>query len=38
MNISVHKTILRVLDEVGIGTSKLRLKGQFKGGRSGETV
>jgi hypothetical protein len=38
MNLSVHKTMLRVLDEVGIDNSKLRLKGQYKSGRSGEVV
>lgn len=38
MNLSVHKSMLRVLDEVGIDNSKLRLKGPFKSGRSGEVV
>jgi len=38
MNLSVHKSILRVLDEVGIDNSKLRLKGPYKSGRSGEVV
>lgn len=38
MNLSVHKSILRALDEVGINVSNLRLKREFKGGRSGETV
>lgn len=38
MNLSVHKSILHVLDEQGIDISKLRLKRDFKGGRSGEVV
>ena len=38
MNLSVHQSILRGLDEVGIEGSKLRLKGQYKSGRSGEVV
>jgi hypothetical protein len=33
MNLSVHKSMLRALDQEGIDSSKLRLKGEFKGGR-----
>ncbi len=38
MSFSVHKTILRALDQSGIDVSKLRLKQTFKGGRKGDEV
>ncbi len=38
MSLSVHKTILRALDSVGIDITKLRLKRDFKGGRRDEVV
>ena len=38
MSFAAHKSILRALDKTGIDTSQLRLKQQFKGGRTTETV
>jgi len=38
LSLSVHKTILRSLDHVGIDSSKLRIKQSFKGGRRGEDL
>lgn len=38
MSLSVHKSIIHVLDASGIDVSKLRLKQTFKGGRTRETV
>jgi len=38
MNLSVHKSLLRALDQAGIDSSKLRLKAEFKGGRRHENV
>ena len=38
MSLSAHKTILRALDLIGIDSSKLRIKQNFKGGRQGEDV
>ncbi len=38
MSLSVHKSLLRALDNSGIDISKLRLKRDFKGGRRGDTV
>lgn len=38
MSLSVHKSLLRALDESGIDVSKLRLKRDFKGGRRGEEI
>jgi hypothetical protein len=38
MNLSVHKSMLRALDQEGIDSSKLRLKGEFKGGRRQDTI
>lgn len=38
MSLSVHKSVLRVLDTQGIDTSKLRIKQSFTGGRKGEDL
>jgi hypothetical protein len=38
MSLSVHKSILRSLDQAGIDTSKLRIKEKFTGGRKGEDI
>jgi hypothetical protein len=38
MSLSVHKSILRSLDQEGIDISKLRLKEKFTGGRKGEDI
>lgn len=38
MNLAVHKTLIRSLDEKGIDITKLRLKQDFKGGRRDENV
>jgi len=38
MSLTVHKTMLRSLDMAGIDVSKLRLKGDFKAGRRGESI
>lgn len=38
MSLTVHKTLIRSLDTVGIDVSKLRLKGEFKNGRRGEKI
>jgi hypothetical protein len=38
LSISVHKTILRSLDQSGIDVSKLLIKQSLKGGRRGEDV
>jgi hypothetical protein len=38
MGLSTHKSLLRALDSVGIDSSKLRPKQDFKGGRKGELV
>jgi hypothetical protein len=38
MSLSVHKSILRALDQSGIEVSKLRFKEKFTGGRRGEDI
>lgn len=38
MNLSIHKTIFRALDNTGIDVSKLRIKEKFSGGRKGEDI
>ena len=38
MSLTVHKTLLHALDMTGIDVSKLRIKGEFKGGRRGENI
>lgn len=38
MNLSVHKSILRALDNSGIDVSQLRIKERFTGGHRGEDV
>lgn len=38
MMLAAHKSLLRALDKVGVDTSQLRLKQQFKGGSSDESV
>jgi hypothetical protein len=38
MSLSVHKSLLRSLDQAGIDTSKLRIKEKFTGGRKGEDI
>jgi hypothetical protein len=38
LSLSVHKAILSAFDQVGIDTSKLRLKEKFSGGRKGEDI
>lgn len=38
MNLTVHKSMLRAVDLVGIDSSKLRLKRDFKGGRRGDNM
>jgi hypothetical protein len=38
MTLSVHKSLLRALDQTGIASSTLRIKQEFKSGRRGETV
>jgi len=38
LNLSVHKFVLRALDNTGIDVSKLRIKQKFSGGRRGEDL
>jgi hypothetical protein len=38
MSLSVHRSVLRALDNTGIDTSKLRLKSKFTGGRRNEEM
>jgi len=38
MSLSAHKSLLRALDSVGIESSKLRIKQDFKGGRRDVTL
>ena len=38
LSLAVHKAIFRAFDQVGIDTSKLRLKEKFSGGRKGEDI
>jgi hypothetical protein len=38
MSLSVHKSLIRALDNAGIDVSKLRIKREFQGGRKGEIV
>lgn len=38
MSLSVHKSLLRVLDQQGIDVTKLRIKTSFKSGRKGDEV
>ena len=38
MNLSIHKSLLRALDQGGIDSSRLRLKGEFHSGRRRDTV
>jgi len=38
MSLSVHYSVLRALDKVGIDSSKLRLKHEFKGGRKNVAI
>ncbi len=38
MSLSVHKSIIRSLDDAGIDISKLRVKQTFRGGRRGDEV
>lgn len=38
MNLSVHQSIIRSLDNAGVDITKLRIKQRFSGGRRGEDV
>jgi hypothetical protein len=38
MILSVHKAVIRALDQSGIDTTELRIKETFSGGRRGEDI